>query len=31
MIEWNFANTYYFAAIVTSLFFVLIYFVFKKF
>lgn len=30
MIEWNFENTYFFAAIMTSLFFIAIYFLFGK-
>lgn len=30
MIEWNFANTYYFAAIVTSLFLIIMYFFLRK-
>lgn len=30
MIEWNFENTYFFAAIVTSLFFIALYFIIRK-
>jgi hypothetical protein len=30
MIEWNFENTYYLAAIVTSLFFIILYLIYRK-
>ncbi len=30
MIEWNFANTYFFAAIITSLVIIVAYFIFRS-